>query len=116
MFEDSCSLTKLTAGYKQNVVPAEARASFDCRLLPGTDPEAFRDQVLLCGIESHVCVYQTAADLLRSGKQVVAVVNFPPKQIGPIMSECLVTGFHREDGHVVLAVPEREVPNGVKLA
>ncbi|MEM7207860.1 MAG: tRNA-binding protein [Pseudomonadota bacterium] len=50
------------------------------------------------------------------GKQVVAVVNFPPKQIGPIMSECLVTGFHREDGAVVLAVPDKDTPNGAKLA
>jgi tRNA-binding protein len=50
------------------------------------------------------------------GKRVVGVVNFPPKQIGPIMSECLVTGFHREDGAVVLAVPDDEVPNGTCLA
>lgn len=49
------------------------------------------------------------------GKRVVAVVNFPPKQIGPIMSECLVTGFHRDDGAVVLAVPDGEVQNGAKL-
>ena len=43
------------------------------------------------------------------------MVNFPRKQIGPMMSECLITGFYRDDGSVVLAVPEREVPNGAKL-
>ena len=49
------------------------------------------------------------------GRQVIAVVNFPPKQIGPMMSECLITGFYREDGSVVLAVPDMEVPDGSKL-
>ena len=50
------------------------------------------------------------------GKQVIAVVNFPKKQIGPLMSECLVTGFYNEAGEVVLCVPDQEVPLGSKLA
>jgi tRNA-binding protein len=50
------------------------------------------------------------------GRQIVAVVNFPPKQIGPVRSECLVTGFVQADGAVVLAQPERPVDNGLKLA
>jgi len=50
------------------------------------------------------------------GKQVIGVVNFPAKQIGPVRSECLVTGFYREDGAVVLAVPDKSVANGAKLA
>ena len=49
------------------------------------------------------------------GRLVVGVVNFPPKQIGPLRSECLVTGFHDEQGEVVLCVPDREVPLGAKL-
>jgi tRNA-binding protein len=49
------------------------------------------------------------------GRQVVGVVNFPPKHIGPFTSECLITGFYREDGSVVLAVPDKLVPNGAKL-
>jgi tRNA-binding protein len=50
------------------------------------------------------------------GKKVIGVVNFPPKQIGPIMSECLVTGFHQENGDVALAVPDLDVPNGTRLS
>ncbi|MCK5857856.1 MAG: hypothetical protein KAG72_00785 [Abyssibacter sp.] len=49
------------------------------------------------------------------GRQVVGVVNFPPKQIGPMRSECLITGFYRDDGAVVLAVPDQPLPNGAKL-
>lgn len=49
------------------------------------------------------------------GKQIVAVVNFPKKQIGPIQSECLVTGFHMENGAVALCVPDKTVMPGTKL-
>jgi len=49
------------------------------------------------------------------GRLVVAVVNFPDKQIGPLMSQCLVTGFHDADGAVALCVPDREVPLGTRL-
>lgn len=50
------------------------------------------------------------------GKQVIGVVNFPTKQIGPFRSECLITGFYRPDGAVVLAVPDQLVPNGSKIS
>ena len=49
------------------------------------------------------------------GKQILAVVNFPPKQIATFMSEVLTTGFYLPSGEVVLLHPERRVPNGAKL-
>jgi len=49
------------------------------------------------------------------GRQVVGVTNFPAKQIGPMRSEALITGFYRDDGSVVLAVPDQEVANGARL-
>ena len=49
------------------------------------------------------------------GRQVVCVVNFPPRQIADFMSEVLVTGFADEKGQIVLAVPAASVPNGSKL-
>ncbi|EGR3396047.1 tRNA-binding protein [Vibrio parahaemolyticus] len=63
---------------------------------------------------ARITVLYSKEDLL--GKQVLAVVNFPPKQIGPIMSECLVTGLHRPDGSVVLSTVDMKLPNGAKLA
>ena len=50
------------------------------------------------------------------GIQVSAVVNFPMKQIGPFMSECLVTGFTQPDGSIILAIPEKQTINGSRLA
>ena len=49
------------------------------------------------------------------GGQMAAVVNFPPKQIGPFMSEVLTLGFYDENGHVVLVRPDQTVPNGGRL-
>ena len=50
------------------------------------------------------------------GQQVIGVVNFPPKQIGPIQSQCLITGLPQGDGSVVLVQPDRQVSNGLKLS
>lgn len=49
------------------------------------------------------------------GRQVAAVVNFPPRQIGPAMSEVLTLGFADETGEVVLFAPDKPVPNGSRL-
>ncbi len=58
-------------------------------------------------------LYQ-AQELL--GKQVIAVTNFPAKQIGSIQSECLVTGFYNQHDEVVLAVPDKPIHNGARLS
>lgn len=49
------------------------------------------------------------------GKQIIGIVNFPPKQIGGFISEFLTTGFIGDEGEVILAQPERKVKNGSKL-
>ena len=62
---------------------------------------------------AQITVHYQPEDLV--GRLVVAVVNFPQKQIGPLMSECLVTGFHDADGAVALCVPDKDVPLGTRL-
>ncbi len=62
---------------------------------------------------AQVTVHYALEDLV--GRQVAAVVNFPPKQIGKLMSEILVLGFPDGAGEVVLLTPERQVPNGGRM-
>ena len=62
---------------------------------------------------AQVTALYAPADLV--GRLVVGVVNFPKKQIGPFVSECLVTGFHDEAGDVALCVPDKAVPLGTRL-
>lgn len=62
---------------------------------------------------AQITVHYGLEDLV--GRQVICVVNFPSRQIGPFISEVLTCGFADEDGAVILAVPERPVPLGTKL-
>lgn len=62
---------------------------------------------------AQITVHYGKADLI--GRQVLGVVNFPPRQIGPFMSEVLVLGLHDDANAVVLIGPERNVPNGARM-
>jgi len=62
---------------------------------------------------AQITTHYTPEDLL--GRQVLGVVNFPPRQIGPFLSEVLVLGLHDEAGAVVVIGPERAVPDGARL-
>ncbi len=73
----------------------------------------FGDEIGIKKSSAQITHHYTKETLV--GKQIVAVVNFPRKQIGPFMSECLVTGFYDEEGKVILATPDTIVPNGRKL-
>ena len=62
---------------------------------------------------AQITVHYTPETLV--GRLVVGVVNFPPRQIGPVLSQCLVTGFHDEDGAVRLCIPDGDVAPGTRL-
>jgi tRNA-binding protein len=62
---------------------------------------------------AQITVHYTPETLV--GRQVLGVVNFPPRQIGPVRSEVLTLGFADESGAIVLAAVERGVPNGMKM-
>ena len=73
----------------------------------------FGDEVGIKKTSAQVTDYYTAEML--QGRQVMAVVNFPPRQIGPFMSEVLTLGLSDENGAIVLLAPERAVPNGSRM-
>jgi tRNA-binding protein len=73
----------------------------------------FGEEVGVRKTSAQIAAHYSAEMLM--GKQVVGVVNFPEKQIGPFISEFLLSGFADGDGNVVVAQPERAVPNGAKL-
>ena len=73
----------------------------------------FGPEIGICKSSAQITQLYTAESLI--GRQVAAVVNFPPRQIGPFMSEILVLGFPDADGNVVLIQPTHPVPNGGRL-
>lgn len=73
----------------------------------------FGEELGLRKSSAQITKHYTPEELV--GRLIMAVVNFPKKQIGPIMSECLVTGFADEDGEIVLCGVDKDVPLGAKL-
>ena len=74
----------------------------------------FGEEIGIRKSSAQITDHYTPEDLV--GKQISAVVNFPKKQIGPMMSECLVTGFTQPDGSIILAIPDKDAAKGSRLA
>ncbi|MEN0000419.1 MAG: tRNA-binding protein [Pseudomonadota bacterium] len=73
----------------------------------------FGDEIGVKKCSAQITVHYDLEGLV--GRQVMAVVNFPPRQIGPIKSEVLTLGFAGQDGAIVLALPDKPVPNGARM-
>lgn len=73
----------------------------------------FGDEIGVKRSSVQITVHYRCDELV--GRQVAGVVNFPPRQIGPFMSEVLTLGFADADGEIVLLEPERTVPNGSRM-
>jgi tRNA-binding protein len=91
----------------------------EARTFPEARKPAFQ---LMIDFGAAIGVKKSSAQITKNhrledlvGRQVAAVVNFPPRQIGPIMSEVLTLGFPDEAGEVMLFAPDRKVPNGGRL-
>jgi tRNA-binding protein len=86
-------------------------------------PEARKPSIkLVIDFGPEIGTRKSSAQLVRHykpeelvGRQVAAVLNFPPRQIGPMMSEVLTLGFPDEEGEVVLFAPDKKLPNGGRL-
>lgn len=74
----------------------------------------FGDEIGVLHSSAQITVHYNKEELI--GKQVVAVVNFPKKQIANFFSECLVTGFPDENGDIILTSVDKKLPNGSKLS
>jgi tRNA-binding protein len=91
----------------------------DAQPFPEARKPAYR---LLIDLGPQIGLKKSSAQITRNyrvdelvGLQVAAVVNFPPRQIGPLMSEVLTLGFPDEAGEVMLISPDRKIPNGGRL-
>ncbi|MCL6740659.1 tRNA-binding protein [Sphingomonas sp. RB56-2] len=73
----------------------------------------FGEEIGIKRSSAQITIHYEAGNLV--GRQVAAVVNFPPRQIGPFMSEVLTLGFGDSNGDIVLIHPERAVPNGSRM-
>jgi tRNA-binding protein len=105
---DDFARVDIRAGTVLDAAPLEGARKPAYRLLIDFGPEIGQRKSSV-----QITVHYQPGELI--GRQVAAVVNFPPRQIGKFMSEVLTLGFPAEDGSVVLIAPDKKIPNGGKL-